>query len=354
MVQKVLIALSLLLLTSCLKEDEIKLPFESLLPVNLEDGWTVTTPESVGFDTKALSEVFEDFHNDKGMWQPRSLIVVKDGSLVAETYTKDKRDRIVPQAVWSCTKQILAIIVMKAMQDGYLTSLDETIADRLPEIAAKYPDKADITLRQLMTMTSGISYENSGLNGDTNRLLRREPQSSLGYILSLPQLESPGKRFNYSDGDPQIISAMLASAIGCDVRTWSAKRMFEPMEIHDYDWLEYPDGLTMGAFGLKLTPRDLAKFGRLMLDDTSLKPLIETHVAAADVNYLNQEFGYLWWINPEDGTPYMHGQGGQYVLINFEHNTVVCITSEPNTQGDSQFSLADAFCIYHRILKTLH
>lgn len=353
MVQKILIFLSLLFLSSCLKEEDIKLPFESLTPMQLNDGWEVNSPDNVGVDKAALTKVFEEFHSDKEMWQPRSLIVVKDGYLVAETYTKDKNDQTTPQAVWSCTKQILAIIVMKAIEDGYIASLDETIADRLPAAASKHPDKGGITLRQLMTMTSGIRFENSGLNGDTNKLLRREPANSVDYILGLPLCMNPGEKFNYSDGDPQIISAMLASAIGTDLNSWSKSRLFEPMKIRNYDWLVYPDGVTMGAFGLKLTPRDLAKFGQLIIDDPSLRTLIEPRVPANKVNYEKQEFGLLWWVNPEDGTPYMHGQGGQYVMINFEHRMVVCITSEPNTQGDCQFSLRNAFDVYHNILNCL-
>lgn len=361
MAQKFLIPICFLitvLFSSCLREDDIKLPFESLTPMELNDGWEISAEEP------ALKAVFEDFHADKDLWQPRSLIVVKDGCLIAETYTKDAADRTAPQAVWSCTKQILAIIVMKAIEEGYIESLEVTIGDIMPEMAAKYPDKADISLRHLMTMTSGIAFENSGLNGDTNKLLRRQPENSLEYILGLPMAALPGKRFNYSDGDPQVVSAMLAKAFGCGVDEWSRRHIFQVLEIQDYDWLAYPDGLTMGAFGLKLTPRNLAKFGQLILDkgvwhgkrilsEASVSALTDAVVPSDKVNYEHQEFGLLWWINPDDGTPYMHGQGGQYVMINRQKRIVVCITSEPNTQGDAQLSLFKAFRIYRDIINSL-
>lgn len=351
----------MVLLSSCLREEDATLPFETLVPRQLNDSWTVTTPESAGFDAEALTRVFEDFHSDRKMWQPRSLIVIKDGRLVAETYTKDRNDISTPAAVWSCTKQILAIITMKAIEEGVIPSLDLTVGEALPEYASAHPDKAPITLRQLMTMTSGIGFSNSGLNGDTNRLLRREPANSAEYILGLPMAATSGSTFNYSDGDPQLISAILSKAFGCSVEEWSRQRIFGAMGITGYDWLTYPDGLTMGAFGLRLTPRDLARFGQLILDngdsngtriisEESVAALTQIRVDAGRVKYEDQAFGLLWWINPEDGTPYMHGQGGQYVMINREKRIVVCITSEPNTQGDSQFPLRSAFRLYRAIL----
>lgn len=356
-----LFSLFLFIFTSCLREDDVKLPFETLTPTDMNDGWKVASPGTVNLDENKLRNVFENFHNDKEMWQPRSLLVVKDGFLVAETYTKDKSDITNPQAVWSCTKQILAIIVMKAIEDGYIKSLDISIGDLMPDISLKYPDKSGITLRQLMTMTSGIKFENSGLNGDTNKLLRREPTNSLDYILGLPMASKPGTKFNYSDGDPHIISAMLSSVFGTSVEEWSKTPLFDALNIYNYDWLKYPDNLTMGAFGLKLTPRDLAKFGQMILDEgkwhgeniisaQSVNLLTTSIIDSICVNYESQEFGLLWWINPEDNTPYMHGQGGQYVMINRENKLVMCITSEPNTQDKSQFSLNQAILIFRKII----
>lgn len=359
--KKILIFAIAVLLTSCLREDSIKIPYEGLTPGKLDDGWEVCTPNEVGFDEQELSKVFEKFHTDNEAWQPRSLIVVKDGYLVGETYTKNRDDQTTPQAVWSCTKQVLSIIVMRAKEEGYISSPDVSLVEVMPEIVRKYPEKGGITLRNLLTMTSGIGFENSGLNGDTNKLLRREPENSVEYILSLPMVSNPGSNFNYSDGDPQIISAIISNATGESVYTWSKRRVFEPLNIRNYEWLTYPDGLTMGAFGLKLTARDLAKFGQLILNHgewygeriigpESVEEIITPAVAT---NYMGQQFGLLWWINPEDGTPYMHGQGGQYVMIDRERKVVVCITSEPNTQGESQYSLSQAFEVFRSVLKTI-
>lgn len=366
MEKKILIATILVMLSaglkSCLSEESMMLPYSIMQPADLGDGWCIATPEEVGFDRDKLEQVFSNCHHGDA-WQMRGMLVAKDGCLVGETYTKDAADIGRSHAVWSCTKQVLAIIVMMAIEQGSVPSLDATIGELLPGMVSKFPDKSGISLRQFMTMTSGISFRNDGLNGDTNKLLRTEPKNSVEYILGLPLAAGiPPYAFSYNDGDPQIVSAILGRAFGEDVGSWSRTRLFERMNISNYDWMQYPDGVTMGAFGLKLTPRDLLKFGQIIVDKgswrgeriispESVELLSSVHVDAT--GYQHQSFGLYWWINPDDSAVYMHGQGGQYVIADIRRHVVVCIVAEPNTQGASQLSLSKAFSICHSVLDAL-
>ncbi len=354
------IATLALILLSCLKEENLKLPFTPPVPIQTDDGWPISTPASQSMDTETLYNIIEDFCIDKNCWQTRSLIVARHGCLIAESYMKDPSDQYNPCAVWSCTKQILALLTYMAIENGYLADIDLCIEQFLPEQTSSHPDKKGITLRHLLTMTSGIGFNNSGLNGDTNRLLRREPKNSVNYILSLPMHSIPGERFNYNDGDPQIVSAILASLLGMSVKQWSFKHLFNRMSITNYEWLDYPDGITLGAFGLMLTPRDLTKFGQLVLDggiwngkrilsEESIAAIIHPQIEPGQTNYLGQSFGLYWWIDTGRNIAYMHGQGGQYVLIDKINDIVVSVTSEPNTQGIHQFSPTQMFALYDKI-----
>nr|MDE5945388.1 beta-lactamase family protein [Rikenella sp.] len=233
-----------LLAVSCLSEDEIKQPFRSFVPEPAADGWTIAAPEAEGMDAEALRAVYEDFHADREAWQVRSLLVVRNGKLVAESYTKDPADRDRLHPVWSCTKQVLALLVQQAVEQGVLDEdLNRPIARYLPELLQAYPDKADITLENLLTMTSGIAFSNSGFNGGANRLLKQIPDRSTEFVLGLPVAGVPGEQFNYSAGVPQLVSAILQARLGRPVDEWADEVMIEPLGRERWEGLRYRDGM---------------------------------------------------------------------------------------------------------------
>ncbi len=359
---RTLLALFALLgLSSCLREDGGGDGFVTLAPEKQADAWEVSNPRAQGMDSLSLQAVVQDFCSREAWWQARSLVVARNGCLIAEAYRQDLSDRDRPCAVWSCTKQVLALATFMAIEQGYVKGLSSTVGDCLPAYAEAHPDKRDITLRQLLSMTSGIGYDNDGLNGNTNQLLRRKPKNSVDYILSLPLRHTPGTIFHYNDGEPHLVSAMLGAALGMNTADWCRKKLFAPLHIQNYTWLAYPDGVTLGAFGLTLTPRDLAKFGQVVLDrglwngyrllgEASVDSVIQVRISPENTDYYGQAFGFYWWCDPKRKIVYMHGQGGQYVLVNPEYRFVITLTAEPNTQGKFQFPLADVLYLHDRIV----
>lgn len=344
------------LLPACLKEEALKLPFTTYAPAVLSDGWAVATPEEAGMDGAALTRIYRDFHERSDLWQVRSLLVFRHGRLVAESYTKDTADRTRPTAVWSCTKQVMALLTGMALEQGLLTDTMDAIAAYMPEAVAAHPDKAAIRLRDLLTMRSGIGFENGGLHGGSNQLLKQIPANSLDFVLGLPLRHTPGTAFHYSDGDPQILSAVLQAQTGQSVRDWAREVLFEPLGMRHYDWIVYRDGLTMGAFGISATPREMARFGQLVLDGgvwrgQALVPsdwigtMTSPKVSARETAYHGLSFGYYWWVDEARGTVFMNGQGGQFVFVKPDAGLVVVMTAEPNTQGTHQFAVTTALSV---------
>lgn len=345
----------------CFKEEPLKLPFTGYAPPRMDDGWTVGTPASVGLDGDALTAVYSDYHNRRDLWQVRSLLVFRHGRLVAESYTKDTADRTRPVAVWSCTKQVMAILTGMALTDGLLHDVADPVSAYLPSVLEEHPDKAGLTLAHLLTMQSGIGFDNGGLNGGSNRLLKQIPENSLEFVLGLPLRHVPGETFHYSDGDPQILSAVLQAGAGRTVRDWAREVLFDGLGVCRYDWITYRDGLTMGAFGLLLTPRDLARFGQLVLDggrwngvrlvdSVWIREMTSVKVSADETTYHGVAFGYYWWIDEARGVVFMNGQGGQFVFVVPDKSLVVVMTAEPNTQGRHQFQVTDALGLVDRIV----
>jgi hypothetical protein len=201
----------LTLFTSCLKEDELKMPFKSFTPIVRNDGWEISSPELENMDFDGLSKIYKDFHEDEDSWQARSLLVFRNGKLVAESYTKDTSDLYTPRAIWSATKQVMGLLAGIAVDQNIIKSIHDPISDYLVE-TEHFPDKRMIEVEQLLTMTSGIAYSNDGLAGQTDDILRRLPDNINRFILGLPLSEEPGELAIYKDCDPQLVSSVIQAA----------------------------------------------------------------------------------------------------------------------------------------------
>jgi len=349
-----------LLFSTCLTDDPIKLPFQSYTPPNLGDGWSIAAPDDEGIEEEALKDIYRYVHNDDGIWQIRSLLVFRNNKLVAESYMKDANDRTDPGAVWSCTKQIVGILTGIAVDQGLLLTTD-TISDHLQNVSSsKHSDKKLITIDNLLSMRSGIDFENGGISGNSTALLRQKPSNSLEYVLGLGMDSSPGTRYRYKDGDPHIISAIIQERTGRTMRDWAWDVLFSKIGISRLQWHTYKDGITLGGFGILTTPRELAKIGQLVLNggmwggeqivsSAWVAEMTSSKISENETQENNITFGYLWWKDTGRDILMMRGHGGQFVFINKSKNLIVVITSEPNTQDDFELSLNQGLSIYDRI-----
>lgn len=340
---RILILLIIPLLVSCLQEDELKRPFISYVPATLNDGWIITTPENEGINPQKLTAIFRNFHADMDIWQVRSLLVFRNGKLVAESYTKDDADQTTPRAMWSCTKQVVGLLTGIALEKGLISSLSDSIGRYLPE-TEKFPDKKNITIEQLLTMKSGIAYSNDGLKGQSDDILRQLPDNITNFILGLPLAFKPGEKSVYKDGDPQLMACIIQQTSGKKTREWAKEVLFNPLEIKNLDWMDYKDGTTLGGFGIMSTPREMAKFGQLVLDSgvwrgnhIVRKEWIKEMTTVRVEDMYSYQFGYLWWKDNSRKMTFMSGHGGQYVCIVPAKKLVVVMTAEVNTQDHFQF-----------------
>lgn len=345
-----------ILLSSCLKEEPLKKPFESFTPEILDDGWLISDPESENIDREELIKIYRDFHADEDLWQARSLLVFRNGKLVAESYTKDDTDQTTPRAIWSATKQVIGILTGIAIENQIISSVEDPISNYLPE-TINNQDKKDIRIGHLLTMRSGISYSNDGLEGQTDDILRQLPEKITDFILARPLAFTPGEKVQYKDCDPQLISAIIQANCGTSTELWARQILFDKLEIKNLIWNNYKDGVTLGGFGILTTPRELAKFGQCVLDSGKWKGTTivskewideMTKVRVEDI--YGYQFGYLWWKDESREMTFMSGHGGQYVCIIPSKNLVVVMTAEVNTQGDFQLG-RDAFTWVDKIIQ---
>src|SRR5262249_15678835 len=125
-----------------------------------------------------------------------SVSVQVDGVVVRDAYYRGT-DANTPHDVRSVTKTVTSLLIGAAIDSGCLTSLDQTLGELLGDLAPSDPDKAAITLRDLLTMTSGLDWTESGKIGYNDWATAPD---QVQYVLARPLVEPPGKVFNYNSG----------------------------------------------------------------------------------------------------------------------------------------------------------
>jgi CubicO group peptidase (beta-lactamase class C family) len=201
------------------------------------------------------------------------------------------------------------------------------------------PAKRAITLHHVLTMRSGILFDNDNF---TTEMIRQRHTDQARYILAKPLYNAPGVEFYYRDADPQLLSSAVEAVTGRSLAAIAAERLFGPLGITDHVWEANVDGSSFGPFGLFLKPRDLLKIGQLALQNGQWEG---EHLVPADwialatdvhtsTTYPDLFYGYYWWIVPELDTYSAWGRGGQFVLVVPADQLVILMTSLPSADDD--------------------
>lgn len=328
---------ALLLLNSCLKDEPFKNDYDGFEPAPLNDGWIISIPEEENIDRSSLTQAYRLLYEDDRFWMARSLLVIRNGKLVAEAYPHDIADRDQFANIQSCTKTFTSIMTGIAIRNGVDISTDDRLYDLYPALFDEDLIKRDITLKDALTMQTGLEF-----NNDVNTLeLYQTKTNSAGFVLSLPRLHQPGTVMNYNDGAPHLVSKALEVKTGMPLSEYARINLFEPLNINDWQWENAHDGTTYGAFSLYLKPRDFARVGQLLLqngkwnDDQIIDPgylaVATSHLVSSKYNF---PYGYYFWIDQRNQGYYAHGHGGQILLVIPSKNLVLLYTAWPYTSGD--------------------
>ncbi len=282
-------------------------------------GWDTADPADVGFAADlpdALDAALVERPSITG------VVVVRNGRLVTEHYPRDYvRDD--PVNVRSVTKSVISSLVGIALRRQQLESLDQTVGDLIPDRIPHGADPAvaDITIRHLLTMTSGLAWD---AGNDYQRLIASDNYVEL--TLSQPVVNEPGTVYVYNSGGSHLLAVMLEAATGEEVETYADRHLFDPLGIREGQWVESPQGEAIGGFGLHLTPRDMAKIGYLYLragawDGARIIPrdyvAAATQVQSAGDFTGGTPYGYQWWVTDATGYEafFALGFGGNYIYV---------------------------------------
>jgi CubicO group peptidase (beta-lactamase class C family) len=235
--------------------------------------------------------------------------------------------------LYSVAKTFTSVALGLAEAEGRLT-LDDRLLDHFPELRASAADGfADVTLRQLVTMTSGTSHQ---WFADE----RVNAADLLHEIVAAPMDATPGTRFAYTGSGPYAIGRVIARTTGADVRAYLQPRVFAPLDLHNPAWHTCPLGYPFAESDLFLRTHELARFGQLLLQEgqwegRQLLPAEYVRRMAServDTSSITEDervrYGYGLGVWIDQSTVYrMDGRYGQYALISPEARTVVTVTA---------------------------
>lgn len=292
---------------------------------------------------QAATPVSLDGAAEAGEALPRlhSLLVSHRGELVLERYYNGTRATR-PANVKSVSKSVISALVGIAVDRGHIHSLDQPIADFLPELAGADEAKRAIRIVDLLSMQSGLESTSGRNYGSwvTSRNWVRD-------ALRRPLLNAPGTRMEYSTGSSHLLSAILTRATKQSTWAFAQEALAKPLGFSLTRWPRDPQGIYFGGNDMLMTPRQMVAFGELYLRRGRVGDMTIVPGSFVDASFVprgqsrwgsDRYYGYGWWIRELHGhaTFYAWGYGGQFIFVVPTLDLVVSTTSVSNASTDRQ------------------
>ena len=290
-----------------------------------------TTLDSTG--GKEVTEPLETFLSDTGT---TAFSVIRDDTLLYEKYFNGY-DHNSTQTSFSVAKSFVSALVGIAIEEGYIGSVEDPITKYIPELREE-PGMERITIRHLLTMSSGLKYSGEGGGGgpfgdDAKTYYDPNPRELA--LTVEPEVE-PGKRWEYNNYHPLLLGMILERATDRPVATYLSQKIWQPFGMEaDASWSldSKKDGFEKMESGINARAIDSATFGRLYLNrgewnGKQVMPAswvedstqVDTTTDPADF------YQYFWWVDvarPEPGRFMARGNYGQFIYVAPDKDLVI-------------------------------
>lgn len=316
--------------------------------------WRTSKPQNQGLDHVRIKRLIKRIRNNR-IQGIDSLLVVRNGYLVTERYFNGwSRDRL--HTLQSNTKSITSLLVGIAIDQGSINSVDDKVVPFFSEyqrIRNLDDRKAAMSVRDLLTMRTGLDWSESRYEGSPLQRLNTCECDWLKLVLDWPMREQPGTRFEYNSGGVILLAGIIRNATGMNTDQFAQQNLFDPLGIRQVSWHRgHPDALPHTGGGLLMRPRDMAKIGYLLLKkgrwgdrqvvseswlDDSMQHWIRR---PRTFRFHPTDYGYLWWLMPIDGASgdgepnadilTASGAQGQWIFAIPRYDMVVVVTGSAN------------------------
>lgn len=245
-------------------------------------GWPAVSPAVAGF-AGDIGALLDSAIAGKRIWNLHSLLVAHKGRLVFERYMPGE------DAAWgrplgrvaftkdtlhdlrSVTKSVVGLLYGIALADGRVPPPEAPLMQAFPEYPdlAADPGRARWTVGHALTMTLGTDWDETTVpytNPANSEIAMEMAPDRYRFVLARPVVMEPGVRWNYSGGATALIGRIIARGTRMSLHDYARERLFAPLGIGETVWTKGRDGMESAASGLRMSSRDLARIGRLMLD----------------------------------------------------------------------------------------
>lgn len=306
--------------------------------------------------------------------ETKAFLVFKGDSLIHEEYW-DTHNKTTVSNSFSVAKTVVALLISIAVEEGKITSLDEPVATYIPEF--KSGGREIITIRHLLSMSSGLDWEESGKNPLSDNAESYFGSDLYGLVTRQKLITKPGKTFNYQSGNSQLLGFIVEKATGKSVTKYAEEKLWKKIGAsHDAYWSLDEEGGDEKAFCcMYATARDYARIGQLILNKGKHKgeqifPMWFYHemISPSALNtgdgIKNSRYGlHIWTYMAKSGqVNYCRGIKGQYIItvpgedlliVRIGSEREANITIDPARRGDKKYiegirnKVGHASCLFH-------
>jgi CubicO group peptidase (beta-lactamase class C family) len=275
------------------------------------------------------------------------LIIIQDGKIRFEKYALDysKDGR---WTSFSVAKSLTSTMVGAAVRDGYIKSLDDKVTAYIPGLKGSVYD--DVTVKQLLTMTSGVKWNEDYTDPKSDvalfNLHKAEPgvDVTVSYMRKLPREAPAGSKWVYKTGETNLIGVLVSSATKMTLSAYLSEKVWKPFGMEQNAvWMLGSTGHEISGCCLSASLRDYARFGQFILGGgvAGGKPVLPDGWLAsattkqADIGTPGKGYGYQWWTN-DDGSFAAQGIFGQGIFIDPKRKLVIASNGNWPTATDPE------------------
>jgi CubicO group peptidase (beta-lactamase class C family) len=275
------------------------------------------------------------------------LVIIQDGKIRLEKYglgfSGDGR-----WTSFSVAKSFTSTLVGAAIKDGYIKSIDDKVSDYIPDLKGSVYD--DVTIKQLLTMTSGVKWNEDYGDPKSDVALFNAHKADPGvnvtvsYMRKLKREVPPGTKWVYKTGETNLIGVLVSSATKKNLSDYLSEKIWRPFGMErDASWLLGSTGQEISGCCLQASTRDFARFGLFILGGgiaEGKQVLPDGWIAAAtakqaDIGQAGYGYGYQWW-TMDDGSYAARGIFGQGIFINPKRKLIIASNSSWPKASDRQ------------------
>jgi CubicO group peptidase (beta-lactamase class C family) len=275
------------------------------------------------------------------------LIIIQDGKIRLEKYALDysKEGR---WTSFSVAKSLTSTMVGAAVRDGYIKSLDDKVTVYMPDLKGSAYD--DVSVKQLLTMTSGVKWNEDYTDPKSDvalfNLHKAEPgvDVTVSYMRKLPREAPAGSKWVYKTGETNLIGVLVSSATKKTLSAYLSEKVWKPFGMEqDGAWMLGSTGHEISGCCVSASLRDYARFGQFILGGGMAggKPVLPDDWLAsattkqADIAQPGRGYGYQWWTN-DDGSFAAQGIFGQGIFIDPKRRLVIASNGNWPTATDPE------------------